>query len=465
MKRIETEIWESTADNPGMVKHVGQRTALEVFKELEHRLESTGHLPDEYFSLWHGWENGREIPESADIFCTTDYGASEGIYLDVYLKWYEDQRPVTERFATGKTLGETESDLDRMYLVASAVTKAFHSDGVHARYIQLGGPDESGGYIMHLNGAERRILIDSLVDRRCLLLDETQDVERLLRRVAGSITEYINEVGRRPLNINDFDATVLAMHDGNLSAFNDAYRNVPDRIDELLEYAAGRPGNVGKEITAILLADAKDISKEMYLNACKKALGTGDADRVLLLAERAESCVADLDMGFYGEVIDEALLGRRAHIARALIEQCSSEQIKAADPRLLPHAIYNREYSLALRLVEKGIDGNKCAAETIQALVCHGHYRGYFRIYLERGMQVDNLNYSAMQACIKTDSAETAKLLLDGGMDFDLYTEWADENGIALKTGDTFNAVRYYWENEVKQEVEMNDSGQIMDGM
>ena len=49
-----------------------------------------GCLPDEYFLLDQRWENGREIPEGADIFCTTDYGASEGIYLDVYLKWYED---------------------------------------------------------------------------------------------------------------------------------------------------------------------------------------------------------------------------------------------------------------------------------------------------------------------------------------------------------------------------------------
>ena len=27
--------------------------------------------------------------KSAGIFCTTDYGGSEGVYLDAYLKWYD----------------------------------------------------------------------------------------------------------------------------------------------------------------------------------------------------------------------------------------------------------------------------------------------------------------------------------------------------------------------------------------
>ena len=40
------------------------------------------------------WNDGREIPKDADIFCTTDYGGSEGVYLDVYLKWYEDGKPI-----------------------------------------------------------------------------------------------------------------------------------------------------------------------------------------------------------------------------------------------------------------------------------------------------------------------------------------------------------------------------------
>ena len=71
------------------------RTGQEVYEELKHRLEGMGYLPDEYFLLDADWEDRRVIPRNADLFCTTACGDSEGIYLDVYLKWYgEDGKPV-----------------------------------------------------------------------------------------------------------------------------------------------------------------------------------------------------------------------------------------------------------------------------------------------------------------------------------------------------------------------------------
>ena len=84
MKIIETERWVPSKEDPSRSEYIGQRTGQEVFEELRQQLENMGCLPDEYFLLDQRWENGREIPEGADIFCTTDYGASEGIYLDVY---------------------------------------------------------------------------------------------------------------------------------------------------------------------------------------------------------------------------------------------------------------------------------------------------------------------------------------------------------------------------------------------
>ena len=67
---------------------LGGRTGQEVYEELKHRLEGMGYLPDEYFLLDDVWEDGKVVPRDADLFCTTDYGASEGIYLDVRLMWY-----------------------------------------------------------------------------------------------------------------------------------------------------------------------------------------------------------------------------------------------------------------------------------------------------------------------------------------------------------------------------------------
>ena len=143
MEPIELSRWEPSPEDPRRKQYAGQRTAQEVFEELRHRLEGMGYLPDEYFLMNRDWENGREIPRDADIFCTTDYGGSEGVYLDVSLQWYENNRTVTRNFITGKTLGETGADLDRMFLISSAITKAFHGDrGTYARYLSCGDQPE-----------------------------------------------------------------------------------------------------------------------------------------------------------------------------------------------------------------------------------------------------------------------------------------------------------------------------------
>jgi len=224
METIELNIWEPVPNEPGHVRIADQRTAQEVFAELKHRLESIGYLPDEYFLLGDEWENGRKIPEGADIFCTADYGGSEGIYLDIYLKWHEDNKSLTKSFVTGKTLEETPIALDRMHLVASEVMKAFHGDGsIHARYMRIGGSAVPAGAVFHLNPQEHRLMVDSLVEHRNRIKDEFEGVEHLLRRVTGSITEFVNEVGERPLKISDFDRTMLSIQDGNLSEFRMQY--------------------------------------------------------------------------------------------------------------------------------------------------------------------------------------------------------------------------------------------------
>ena len=126
MEPIELSRWEPSPEDPRRKQYAGQRTAQEVFEELRHRLEGMGYLPDEYFLMNRDWENGREIPRGADIFCTTDYGGSEGIYLDVSLQWYENDRTVTRNFITGKTLGETGADGDSVHLQPGRIRLLHH---------------------------------------------------------------------------------------------------------------------------------------------------------------------------------------------------------------------------------------------------------------------------------------------------------------------------------------------------
>ena len=186
---------EPSPEDPRRKQYAGQRTAQEVFEELKHRLEGMGYLPDEYFLMDRDWENGREIPRDADIFCTTDYGGSEGIYLDVSLQWYENDRTVTRNFITGKTLGETGADLDRMFLISSAITKAFHGDrGTYARYLSRGEQPEPEAMIVHLDPAEQRTIIQALVEQRERQEQAMSQTEQLLRRMTGSITAYMEAV-------------------------------------------------------------------------------------------------------------------------------------------------------------------------------------------------------------------------------------------------------------------------------
>ena len=60
----------------------------------------------------------------------------------MYLKWHDEnqKKSITKSFITGKTLGENGNDLDRMFLISSAITKVFHGDhATHARYMKIGG--------------------------------------------------------------------------------------------------------------------------------------------------------------------------------------------------------------------------------------------------------------------------------------------------------------------------------------
>ena len=219
MKQIEFERWEPDAENPCKLNYVGQRTAEDVFHELEAQLDSVGYLPDEYFTMDWRWEHGRQIPKGADFFCKTDYGGSEGIYLDVYLEWQEGDKPRRECFITGKTLGESGADMDRMSLISSAITKAFRGDNsVHARYM-MAGEDPASAETMSLNLSpdEQRLVTQALAEQRIRLGSQAEGEEKLLRRMTGSVTEYMDAAGLSE-RLDENDRALLFQHDGEQEA-------------------------------------------------------------------------------------------------------------------------------------------------------------------------------------------------------------------------------------------------------
>ena len=219
MKQIEFERWEPDAENPRRLTYAGQRTAEDVFHELEARLDSVGYLPDEYLLLDRRWQNGREMPRDAGFFCRTDYGGSEGIYLDMFLDWYEDSQHKTEHFMTGKTLGGGGADMDRMSLISSAITKAIRGDNsVHARYMVVGAqPEPEETMLLHLNPDEQRLVAQALAEQRIRLGPQAEGEEKLLRRMTGSVTEYMAAAGLSN-RLDENDRAILAQHDGEPEA-------------------------------------------------------------------------------------------------------------------------------------------------------------------------------------------------------------------------------------------------------
>ena len=438
------------------------RSAQEVFEELKHRLESQGYLPDEYFLLDYEWENGRKIPENAGIFCTTDYGGSEGVYLDVYLKWCENGKSITKGFITGKTLGESGNDLDRMFLISSAITKAFHGDHTtHARFMEIGNvEDGTGGVVVHLSAEEQRTIIGALVEQRERQENAMTRTEQLLRRMTGSITAYINEVGMKPLRMSDYDKAVLAIRDGELAAFSEYSAKTPEQAEALLVEAAGRPGLVGRNMTAMLLNGRENLDYGMYCAACRRAIDIHDPEKTLFLLHWAEHCVAQVEPSFFGEMASYAYLDHRS-IATEIIHQSTPEQIAAAPSHLLEQFAADGDYRTLSELVEKGISGGPSAARTLHMLTYEGRNSWMAEELLEKRMWVDLEDYSALHACIQNDAVDTAKLLLDHGMDFEQYQQWAEHRGGGHE--ETVRALADQWQ-ELTAEPEQGEA-QEMGGM
>lgn len=156
------------------------------------------------------------------------------------------------------------------------------------------------------------------------------------------------------MRMSGYDKTVLAVRDGELESFKALYPRVLDQADSLLVEAAGRPGAVGRKMALTLLVDAEHISPSSYLTACKRAVDTGDGQRVRSLIEQAESRLSEPMPSLPGEVILYAYKEGHRNIAKDLMAQCTSEQIAAAPPNLLRLVAERLDFQTAMELVDQG---------------------------------------------------------------------------------------------------------------
>lgn len=244
--------------------------------------------------------------------------------------------------------------------------------------------------------------------------------------------------------MSDYDKTVLAIRDGEFDAFQNLYPRVPDRADDLLIEVAGRPGVVGGNMTLMLLAAADRFSPDAYLTACKRAVETGDSQRVQTLVKEAKNLLAEQAPSLPGEVILYAYTDGHRSIAKDLITQCTPEQIAAAPPKLLRWAAEKLDFQTAVDLVDKGAQPGDEAAGILRALT--GQRQEWMAEHLlERGMPVEPDNYAALYACVSNQAPGTAKLLLDHGMDLEKYKAWAEYRPKGEGYAETMEELAAYW--------------------
>ena len=443
------------------------RSGQEVYEELKHRLEGMGYLPDEYFLLDDVWEDGKVVPRDADLFCTTDYGASEGIYLDVRLIWYgEDGKPVIKTFATGKTLGESSSDMDRMFLISSAITKAFHGEhGAYARFQRLEDGTKAEGVVLHLSPKERRVLMDALLEQRMRQEAQMTSTEQLLRRMTGSITAYMDEVGARPLRMSTADRAVLAVRDGELYAFSSLALQVtkPEERCSLLVESAGRPGAVGRRMAKLMLGAKTPYPENVWLDACKRAVDTGDLQRVQMMLDRTMDKVANPSPSLPGEVLQYAYLQNPA-MGSELIRRAAPEQVAAAPSKLLCAAAYARDLPMLTELLQKGLQPGDHAAPLLLPLLTA--YDGQRVAHLLKdGLRVRPEDYDAMNVCLREHAPEAAEALLGQGMKLDGYLAWAAERGTMLDNRAREILEELKLQQDQAHSVQQQGSGPVLGGL
>jgi len=457
MDVIELERWKPSEENPRKLEYAGQPVAEQVFAELKQRLEGMGYLPNEYFLMDDEWKNGREIPRGADIFCTTDYGASEGVYLDVYLKWYQDGKPITKSFITGKTLGESGNDLDKMFLISAAITKAFHGDhATHSRYMRVDGQEDTGGAVVHLSTKEQQAIVNALVEQRERQLGDVNQTEQLLRRMTGSITAYMDTVGQRPLRMSDYDKALIAIQDREINAFGKLWPKVRDHADELLIEAAGRSGLASRRMMDVILRDTGRFPEDVYRTACQKAMDAADDAMLNNLLTQAERRMEGYTPAFFGEIAHYGYRDK-GWFAQQIIDWCSPEQIAAAPSALLLDTVKADDFPTAWKLSEGGISADGCFAEIVGFYAEKGRPRLADDL-LRQGARVSPDNFKALHACIDHDCTELGKLLLDEGMDLEQYKEWAKRQSHGLRCNDTLTALEEHWNGLQAQTQEQADT-------
>lgn len=165
-------------------------------------------------------------------------------------------------------------------------------------------------------------------------------------------------------------------------------------------------------------------TQNTYFNICKSAINSGSLDSVQELMKNAPICVAGLEQGFYGDVVNYALSKHHSDMALAIAKACAPEQLSGADPLLLKLALSadktNNEF--ALRLIVGGID-----VKSEPAMLFYEAAKNkddtVIKMLIDKGGDINGQNHAALRACMDTKDIGSAKYLLEHGCDAAGFTK------------------------------------------
>lgn len=251
--------------------------------------------------------------------------------------------------------------------------------------------------------------------------------------------------------MSDSDKAVLAIRDGNLREFKELLPRITgqETIDMLFLEAAARPGEVGRKMTLLLMEDSV-FSENMYKQACEKAVYIVDEEKVAFLQEQASAHTDKLSPDFFGKLAQYAYTWPGVQfISAQIIERCSPEEVSATPEGLLKVALLGGDMDLPRIMARKGVNGDSRLRTFIQRRGNEGPEK--LRELLQLGMKVSPDNYDALAACVEYQCPEAGKLLIDHGVDFEVFaSQVKGQDGI---TGsDAYTELAEYWQERQQQE-------------
>lgn len=216
LQTIEIENYTEPDENR-RVKHIGNKTFGEVFETLENHLKDVGLLPSDYFSLNEKIAD-TEIPENwKEFICNTNFGGSEGIYLDIGLVTSDNKHI---NFATGKTLDEDVEAFVNMSRIGAECSMMLNGNGAKIRHRQV-------------KSAEKNIEAENVIDKPQPNEEQPQESNTFVTQLAAIESTEDYQENRFNADLIDTDTKGA---DGTYGKVQEKYRIVTVQSNILAAY-------------------------------------------------------------------------------------------------------------------------------------------------------------------------------------------------------------------------------------